>query len=98
MVDYTATINNVHIFDSYAVPKKRYDRELSRIHIFNPECEVFAQRSMRSLKSEWATHSFLYDVGLWKSRTKDVDLNVPMAWYKEWAYFIVGALVWIFIP
>lgn len=97
MVDYSVTENNIHITDSYAVPKKNFGRILSRIHNQHPECKVF-ERSTISLEHEWATHNALYDLGLWKDRTKDVDLNVPMPWYKEWAYFIVGALVWIFIP
>ena len=96
MVKTTVTENNIHIEDSYAVPKKNFGRVLTRIHVAHPECNVF-QRKTLSLEHEWATHNFCYMCGLWKDRTKDVDLNVPMKWYVEWAYCIIGALVWIFI-
>lgn len=96
MVKSTVTENNIHIKDSYAVPKKNFGRILTRIHVLHPDCKVF-ERKMICLEHEWATHNFCYMCGLWRDRTKDVDLNVPMPWYKEWAYFIVGALVWIFV-
>ena len=96
MTKAEVTPNNIHIIDSYAVPKKRFGRELSRIHLAHPDCNVF-QRSTLSLEHEWATHNFCYLIGFQRERTKDVDLNVPMKWYIEWLYFIVGALVWPWI-
>lgn len=97
MVKATVSENNIHIEDSYAVPKKNFGRELSRIKVLHPECKVFEERSMLSLEHEWATHNFLYGIKFQRDRTKDIDLNIPMKWYVEWAYNIIGALVWVFI-
>ena len=38
---------------------------------------------------EWASYNFLYDIGLFKSITKDVDLNDEPI-YKRICYYILG--------
>ena len=93
---YTMTLENIHIYNSYAVPKKEFDRQLYKIQSLYPSCHVW-QRSMRSLCREWALHNALYSLGFKKGRTKDVDLNYPLKWYASSAYYIFGAIVWPFI-
>ena len=94
---YTITDNNLHLVDSYKVSKDKYDRELGRIKAFHPNSSVW-NRSFRSMELEWATHNALYYLHLFRSRTKDTDLNYPQKWYAKVAYFIVGNIVWLFIP
>lgn len=94
MNKYTITKNNLHIVDSCQVSKKNFGRTLTSIKNFHPKSDVW-KRSDKSLKREWAVHNFSYSLGLFRSRTKDVDLNYPNRW--AWLYNIVGALVWIFI-
>lgn len=46
---------------------------------------------MFSLVMETVTHKVLYKLGLWKNRTKDVDLDNPCD-KPEWLYIIIGIL------
>lgn len=87
---------NIKLLDCYKYSKKEYDPQLNRIMGLHPTCEVW-KRSRRSLKKEWATHSALYKLGLWKNRTKDVDLNFPLKWYAKIGYAIFGTVVWPFL-
>lgn len=96
MPKYIVTKNNVHIEDSYTVPKNQFDRVLGKIKTDNPDCEVW-NRCWWSLKFEWATHNFLYMLHILRSHTKDVDLNYPQPWYINWAYNVIGCLVWVFV-
>lgn len=93
----TVTTYNVHIEDSYAVPKKDFDFILRTTKYANPLCKVFDLRSMFSLRMEWAAHNALYALGILRSRTKDVDLNAPICWLLNLAYCVSGMLVWLFI-
>ena len=95
-IKYTISPGNIHLIDSYLYPKKQFDRQLNRIWGLHPSCEVW-NRSRGSLKKEWATHNALYSLGLFRSRTKDVDLNYPQRCYVTLAYNIVGVIVWPFI-
>ena len=84
------TTNNIKIIDSYKINKKK---EMINILLSLKEeysnCNTF-KRSIFSLLCEWKTHNRLYYLGLWKSRTKDVDLNYPLKWYMKILYFICG--------
>lgn len=93
-MNYTITDNNLHIEDSCKEYKAVMDTILDMIRQEHPDSNVW-KRSMFSLKCEWIVHNFLYSLGLWRSHTKDVDLNYPNKW--EWLYKIIGVLVWLFI-
>ena len=94
----TVTPNNIHIENSWEVSKKDFRTTLDEIENEHPECLVFQHRCKASMEHEWATHNALYLLGLWKSHTKDVDINWPIKWYVCFLYNVVGALVWLFIP
>ena len=90
---YTYTDNNVHIMGSYNVRKRSIEGALLKIEASHFLLLVW-QRSIKSLKREWATHNLCYSLGIARSRTKDVDLNYPNKW--EWLYNIVGTMaLWI---
>lgn len=57
-----------------------------------PDSLVF-KRSLKSLTREWRVHNFLYKIGLYKSRTKDVDLDYPQQWYYRLGYFILSSVI-----
>lgn len=90
------TYNNIHIENSHLIPKRKFERTLAKIQAENPDCLVF-NRGYFSLKMEWATHNALYGLGLWRSRTKDVDLNYPQPFYLSALYIIFGMVSWIFL-
>lgn len=93
---YKITRDNIHLIDSWKVPKRRFVRELARIRYIHPECEVW-RRSERSLEREWAVHNLLYSLGLFRSRTKDCDLDWPQKWPIRAAYDVIGTAAMILI-
>ena len=97
MVEYTITDNNIHIVDSYKVPKARFAPELEHIRLYHPRNAVLVNRSITSLSREWATHNALYCLGIFRSHTEAVDLEYPPKWYMSAMYWVVGAIVWPFI-
>lgn len=89
----TEYIMKIHIGDSYKIKKKDFGAHLEEFK----ETDVYKNRSLCSLKLEWASHNFLYNLGLWRSHTKDVDLEWPQKWYWSAIYYILGPISWIFI-
>lgn len=91
MIDVTK--NNIHIPDSYKVRNVNTMRVvLHREEALHPDCEVFLHRNKESLVREWRAHNRLYRLGIFKNRTKDVDLEWPQTWWMKVGYFILGAL------
>lgn len=89
--------NNIHIDDSHAVSKRWFKEILLEIKTAHPECRVFVQRPLYSLKKEWALHNALYALGIMRGRTADVDLNAPMGILLQAVYVVLGGLAWPFI-
>lgn len=94
---YTVSQNNIHIIASWRISKKEFDAKLDNIAALYPDCEVLIRRKRWHLKFEWATHNALYDLGIARERTADIDLNYPLKWYAKIGYAIAGFFVWIFI-
>ena len=88
---------NIHIIDSWRVPKSQFRQNLNEAWIHYSDCQVFT-RSITSMVREWTVHNFLYRCHIARERTKDTDLNVPQAWHVKFAYGILGILFWPFIP
>lgn len=87
--------NNTCIRDSYLV-KSRKDMKniLNQIRLPNFSDYACDKRSIKSMIREWRGHNLLYSLGLWKARTKDVDLNYPQGWYEKVGYFILSIFYW----
>lgn len=92
---YIITKHNLHIEDSYKLKKKEIKSALEEIKSINSDSLIW-ERSMLSLVMETVAHKVLYKLGLWKNRTKDVDLDNPCD-KPEWLYIIIGILTWIFV-
>lgn len=89
-MEYTVTQNNVHIKDSYKITdKSEMISTLAEINALYPTCDVW-ERSTASLVREWRAHNRLHKLGIFKSRTADVDLDVPQKWYYKIGYFVLG--------
>ena len=93
---YTLTSNNIHIFSSYRVKKKDFERELAAIRELHPDCCVW-NRTIGSLTREWAVHNALHRLGIARRQTADIDLNWPQNWLIRALYTLLGALVWPFV-
>ena len=95
-MNYKVTPNNIKLKSSFKISKEDFERELAVIRAQHPDCLVW-NRSMRSLKREWAAHNAFHALGLIRRNTADTDLNWPQPWYIRLGYTIVGILAWPFI-
>lgn len=80
----TTTPTNTHIVDSCLVTSKEDIRAyLQKLRdVSSPEMAV-NQRDMESQVREWRSHNFFYKFHVFRSRTKDVDLELKQSWYRE---------------
>lgn len=74
------------------VSKKDFDGVIDELLKFEE-----LKRTRKSLKLEWATHNFLYNIGYEKDRTKDVDFDFVQSRKEKILYGIAGRISWIFI-
>ena len=86
--------NNIRIKNGYVLRGRSFDFILNCIREDEPN-EVTANRSNYSLSCEWAVHNALYKLGLFRSHTKDVDLNYPCR--LEWLYIVLGCIIYPFV-
>jgi hypothetical protein len=49
-------------------------------------------RSLFSMINEWRVHNLCYSLGIYKSRTCSVDLNIGSPWYIKTLYTILSPL------
>lgn len=80
----TTTPTNTHIVDSCLVKSKEDIRAyLQKLRdASSPEMAV-NQRDMESQVREWRSHNFFYKFHVFRSRTKDVDLELKQNWLRE---------------
>ena len=84
---------NTTIYDSYKIHSiKEMKFILNRIKEQFPNSSI-NKRSNFSLINEWRTHNLLHGLGVYKSRTKDVDLNTDNSIWMKIGYFI-GSLIY----
>ena len=88
--------DRVKLFDSYAVPKARFSKELCAIRNLHPTCRLW-RRSEGNIRREWAAHNLAYSLGINQLRSADVDLEYEPKWYHDILYFIVGSIALLVI-
>lgn len=93
---YSVSENNIHLDSSYQVRKDDFESELNALREQHPESQVW-NRSIESLKREWATHNAFHAMGIFPNRTGHMDLNWPQPWFVRLGYAIFGRLAWPFI-
>lgn len=80
----TTTLINTHIMDSCFVKSKETMREyLLKLRESVPDEMAVCQRDIESQVREWRAHNFFYDIHVFRSRTRDVDLELKQTWYRE---------------
>ena len=88
---YTISKSNLHIIDSYAVSKKRFEPFLNSVEAIHPDSDVWI-RTKKSMCREWALHNLLYALHIARSHTADVDINYPQNWFVSIIYTVFGAI------
>lgn len=92
---YSISNNNIHINDSYKIKSK--ESMLNVLNdIYNKYYSDVFKRSMDSLLNEWGAHNLFYNLHLFRSHTKDVDLNYPQKKWLSICYNIVGFVYFLF--
>lgn len=87
----SVTTYNIHIIDSYKIKSRKEKRQiLEGLKETEPGCQVLKNRKMCSLINEWTAHNRLYRLGLYRSHTKDVDLEWPIKWWHNVIWNIIG--------
>ena len=94
--DYTVTPTNIHLESSFNVSKEDFERELLSMREQHPDSQVW-NRSIESLKREWAAHNAFHAMGIARKQTAHADLNWPQPWLIRIAYDLLGRAVWPFI-
>ena len=89
-MDYSVDEQNLNIKIIDGFKYKDRETQIATIKIFKTSYEWFAKRSIKSYVREWRAHNRLYALGIFRSRTKDVDLNVNEKWYRRLGYFFLG--------
>ena len=95
-MEYNVKANSIKLKSSYEISKEDFERVLTAIRERHPDCQVW-NRSMESLKREWAAHNAFHALGLVRKQTADTDLNWPQPWFVRLGYAVVGTLAKPFI-
>ena len=79
-----AALDGTHIVD-YCLIKSKQDMRNYLADLrkeVDPEMAV-CQRDIESQVREWRAHNFFYNIHVFRSRTRDVDLELKQPWYRE---------------
>lgn len=85
--DYTK-VTNSYLLDDEDVERVATEIAYSRSCKYDWKCDYF--RNEESYIREIKAHNRLYKLGLFKSHTKDVDMEEPIKWYYEIIYWLIG--------
>ena len=77
---------NYQVKDSFLYDGKAICEEVDKLLA---EGKLSPTRSKMSYVREWEAHNWLYRHGMFKSHTKDVDLNDDEKWYRLLAYNLI---------
>ena len=91
--NFTVTPNNIHMESSFNISKEDFESELKKLREQYPDSLVW-NRSMDSLKREWAAHNALHAIGIARKQTAHADLNSPQHWLIRLGYDIIGTIAW----
>ncbi len=94
--NYKVTPNNIHMESSFEISKKDFENALKTLREQYPDSLVW-NRSIKSLKHEWAAHNAFHSLGIFRKQTAHADLNWPQPWLIRLGYAIIGRVVWPFI-
>ena len=89
--DVLVTYGCISINNSYKTSNRKIiTNVLKAIAENNPVCKVIQKRSIKSLANEWIAHTRLYNLGIMRDHTADVDLEYPLNKLHTIAWAILG--------
>lgn len=87
-IDIEFDAGNIRIIDSYKVTNKAIMELI--LQMFLIKTGYKSKRSIKNWIKEWKTHNRLYRLGLFKSHTKDCDLEENEKVHRLIVYEILG--------
>lgn len=97
MIEPSYSKDNTHVRNSYMLTTKKAIRdEVDWIIIGRKARKLPVTRSANSYVREWRGHNRLYKLGLYKSHTKDVDLEEYIK-AKDKILGIFKAIIWLIL-
>lgn len=84
--------NCITVRDSYKTAHRSLIRSILMYVASQAPNMVTSKRSMNSLCNEWIAHTRLYNLGIARSHTRDVDLEYPQSALHSIAWTILGSL------
>ena len=93
VIQYKITKGCITIYDSYKVKNESDMLTLfTKIRYEHPKDDcIINRRSFNSMVNEWKAHNLLYDLNLFKSHTKDLDLDYE-PWYRRSCYYVLSKI------
>lgn len=79
---------NIHIVNSYLVNNK--SKMFTILILFKEVTKYKSKRTLKSWIREWKAHNRLYRVGLFRSHTRDCDLEENEKLHRLIVYQILG--------
>ena len=79
---------NIKIIESYKIKKEKEMADILFWFVFKTGYK--SRRDIDSWIREWKTHNRLYKLGLFRTHTRDCNLNENEKWWRLWFYEILG--------
>lgn len=86
IIEYDAV--NIRILDSYKIRRK--ENMLEILIWFKLKTNFHSKRTFDSWIREWKSHNRMYRLGMFRSHTKDCDLEELEKWHRRLVYWFIG--------
>lgn len=88
IIEYDAA--NIRIIDSYKIRRK--ENMLEILIWFKLKTNFHSKRTFDSWIREWKSHNRMYRLGMFRSHTKDCDLEENEKLYRRIIYWFLGGI------
>ena len=91
---------NICVKNSYKIKYSDDIENLLKIICNNPAFTEFKiagyKRTLPSMRREWEAHNFLYNIGIFKSRTRNTDLDNNESFIRKTGYAVLSFIYRLF--
>lgn len=91
---------NICVKNSYKIKYSDDIENLLKIICNNPAFTEFKiagyKRTLPSMRREWEAHNFLYNLGIFKSRTENTDLDNNESFIRKTGYAVLSFIYRLF--